>query len=189
MIRINLLPVKAARKRYGGLMQIVLLGVVLVLTMVVLWAPVPIWKNRAGMAQDIDKSQERLTHVKEEIDRYERIIGQVNQYEGKKKALEKRKEIIDALRAGKTGPVRLLDELAVRMPKKVWVTRIEEKNKSLSFTGEAVGYEDLSAFMAELEKSSFFADVALVKTESLVDQKRELKWIRFELTARVKYNI
>jgi type IV pilus assembly protein PilN len=58
----------------------------------------------------------------------------------------------------------MLDELATLMPRRVWLTKLDEKAGSVVFTGSGVTIDDVSAFMGALKRSSHFSSVELKKT-------------------------
>jgi type IV pilus assembly protein PilN len=93
--------------------------------------------------------------------------------------------VLDKLRAGRQGPVRMLDELATITPKKLWLRKMDEKVGTVTFEGSAATIDDVSAFMAALRRSPFFTAVELKKTTARSD--RQLKLVDFTLTASANY--
>ena len=41
--------------------------------------------------------------------------------------LQKKLDVLDKLKQGRSGPVRMLDELATVTPRQLWLTKLEEK--------------------------------------------------------------
>ena len=68
-----------------------------------------------------------------------------------KKALEDKLKILDALKKGRTGPVKVLDELASLIPEKVWLLDFAEQAGGVSMIGQASSYEDLSDLLQEAQ--------------------------------------
>ncbi len=178
MIRINLLPVRTSRKRETALRQILLAaagGVLIV----------------AGCAYfyfELDSEIDRLTsdnqRVEREIAKLKEVIGQVEEFEAKKAELQKKLDVIKTLKANKTGPVHMLDEIATNIPDKCWLTSISEVNRKVELSGVAVNNEVIADFISKLEVSDYFDDVYLVAT-SAMETKEGLKLKEFSVTARM----
>ena len=66
-------------------------------------------------------------------------------------ALREKLDVLDELKAGRTGPVRVLDELATLTPKRLWITKLDEKGGAATITGQAATIDDVSAFMTALK--------------------------------------
>jgi type IV pilus assembly protein PilN len=171
MVRINLLPVRAVKKREAG-RQIFILFAVLIVGVLVgnfLW-----YSGRNSVAE---RNQMQITATEAEISKLEKIIGEVNNISKRKKEVEEKLRVLDQLRKGRTGPVKLLDALATAIPKKVWLTSFEEINGQAKLRGTAMSNDDLAEFMHGLEN--------VVWTPKgigrLVEQKRDAKTSRVEL--------
>jgi type IV pilus assembly protein PilN len=179
MIRINLLPVRVSKKKEAGRQQLVLFAVLLLGILVGNW----LW-NRAR-SEDLATREQKVRRTKEEIAQLERIIGEVKNIKGQQAELKDKLAVLDKLRAGRQGPVRMLDELATITPRKLWLKRMDEKGGSVIFEGVAATIEDVSAFMAALRRSPFFSAVELRKTTARTE--RGLKLVDFNLSATTNY--
>jgi type IV pilus assembly protein PilN len=155
MIKINLLPVRAAKKREFGRQQIVLFLLVLVISAIGNWY----WYNR--VSNELAQYDAQISRTKAEIAQLEKTIGEVKSIKDDKKALEDKLKILDTLKQGRTGPVKVMDELATIIPQKVWVTDYIESNGAVSITGQASTYEDLSAFSKKLKASVHFTNITI----------------------------
>jgi type IV pilus assembly protein PilN len=180
MIRINLLPVRVSKKKAAGKQQLVLFAVVVVGAVVlnVAWA-----SSRAG---ELATRQQKLARTREEIAQLDRIIGEVKNIRDQQGQLREKLEILGELKANRSGPVRVLDALATVTPKRLWLTKVEEKKGVVTFTGAAATIDDVSEFMTELKKSPYFKDVELSKT--LGKAEKDLRLVEFTLTASVRYS-
>jgi type IV pilus assembly protein PilN len=150
MIRINLLPVRAAKRREFGKQQLLLLALALIVAFAAnfLW-----WKNindaKEQLATRIERTQRDITQL-------ERTIGEVKSITQEKKALEDKLKNLDNLKKGRTGPVRVLDELSSLIPAKVWMLDYVEAGGQVSMRGKAVSYDDLSTFVKKMGSSKHF---------------------------------
>jgi type IV pilus assembly protein PilN len=144
MIRINLLPVRAVKKREMGQKQLVLFALVLVVAAI----------GNYYWYADAAKTEERLRfdvqRTEKEIADLNRIIGEVQNYEKENKALEEKLKVLDTLERGRTGPVKMLDAMATSIPKNVWLHRLEEKGGAMTLEGAALSNDDLAEFMKAL---------------------------------------
>src|SRR5437588_1259984 len=155
MIRINLLPVRAAKKREFGRQQIVLFGLLLVLAAIGNW----FWYGK--VESELTALDQRIAQTRTEIAQLEKTIGEVKSIKDDKKALEDKLKILDTLKRGRTGPVKVLDELATIVPQKVWILEFNEQSSNVSMNGQASSYEDLSTFSKKLKASTHFTNVTI----------------------------
>src|SRR3989440_5458028 len=152
MILINLLPVRAAKKREFGRQQLVLFVLLLVLAGIGNYF---VYNRFESELRSLDK---QILTTRAEIAQLERTIGEVKSIKEDKKALEDKLKILDTLKKGRTGPVKVLDELATIIPQKVWITDYTEQGGAVALVGQAVSYEDLSQFSKRLKASKHFHD-------------------------------
>ena len=160
MVRINLLPVRVSKKKTAGKQQLLLFALLLVGGLIGNWA----WN--ASRAEDVTTRQRRLDKTKADVQALERIIGEVATIKQEQKALEEKLAVLDSLKKGRTGPVRVLDELATIMPNRVSLKRMAEKGGRVSFEGTAGTIENVSEFLAALKRSTHFKDADLLRTEA-----------------------
>ncbi len=183
MIRINLLPVKRSRKRDQAAREGAIGGGVVAFVLVILY----VWY--LVMGSKISAADERIAKTQSEIKRIEQDIVKVDEFKKKKRELENKLTVIDDLKAKKTGPVKLLDELAANVPKKVWLQSFDEKNGVMILEGGAGDNDDLSDFLAYLTKRShFFSKVALVYSEAVQPSATEkYAYVKFKMTGSATY--
>lgn len=177
MIKINLLPVRAAKKKEATQRHLIFFGIGLVA--VLLLCVVMFTATR----KDVSTLRGKNNELQQEIDNLKLIIPEVEELEKTKQALEKKKEIIGQLRASKMGPVHMLDEIATRIPEKLWLKRLSQEGDTVNLTGTAINNEVIATFMSNLEQSPYFQDVFLVKI-SVAKDGEKLK--EFEITATTR---
>ncbi len=183
MVRINLLPVRVSKKKEAGKQQLVLFAVLLVAGLLGNY----FWQ--ASRAADLKARQAKLARTKEDIAQLDRIIGEVKNLKGAQAQLQQKLDVLDRLKAGRSGPVRMLDELATITPRQLWLAKLDEKNGNISFSGQALSIDDVSAFMAALKTSKYFDKVELKKTSAATGAKGEAqRLVQFEITAGARYS-
>jgi len=200
MIKINLLPIKATRKREYVKQQLIL-AVVLLLGAVVgcyMW-----YSSVNGKIQDKKKE---IVSAKQQIEQYKKAIGEVEKYKGLEAALNQKLTIINSLEKGKTGPVRVLDHLSQIIPKQVWLTEWSEKSGSVKVAGEALTNKHVAQFITALKKPAeslqtmekpdpkketphFFSNVQLVETTMEDDKDFKRTFVLFKIVVKVNYAI
>jgi len=160
MIRINLLPFRAARKRENIRQQIsVYIGTVILALLVIGFLSI----QKIGQASDKKAEEESL---KSEIVSYQKEIEELKALEKKTKEVKIKLDVIKELEKGKTGPVLLLADVADSVPKgKLWLRSYSEKKGSLSLTGTAMDNETVALFMSNLEKTQQITTVDLESAE------------------------
>lgn len=177
MIRINLLPVRAAQKREKVRSQLSIFFLCLILVLIGCGAlyvreMTAINEVRAEIA-DIDQQNRQLR----------KKIGQVRDFEQKQEELRQKLDVLQTLKAGKQGPVRLLDELSSALPDKLWLTQFSEKNGTISLSGIADTEKRVADFMRTLEDSPYYRDIELSVTEQTSVGDRKMQRFTLNCTA------
>ncbi len=171
MIKINLLPVRQAAKRESG-RQFLIGGVLLVVI--------------AGLANyywywlrdtERGRKQEQVNETNRRISELDKVIGEVNKLNARKKEVQEKLAVLEKLRKQRAGPVRMLDALSTCIPKKVWIDDFNESNSTVRITGNADSHDDVSEFIKGLTN--------IVWTSKgmgrVVEQKRDATSSRVEL--------
>lgn len=200
MIRINLLPIRQARKRESVKQQLIFAVVVLVGAGIGLY----LWYN--SMASLVDQKKRQIKSTQQQIEQYKKAIGEVEKYKGLEETLHQKLKIIADLIKGKTGPVKVLDHLSQIIPKQVWLTSWKEKAGNVSIEGEALGNKYVAQFVTALKESSmpakietvagvdkapavakpqYFSNIRLVE----VAADKDGKYVDFKIVMRVNYAI
>ncbi len=181
MIRINLLPVRISKKKVAGKQQVILLAAIVVAGYVgnLIWA--------SARASDLETRQTKIKKMKQEISQLDRIIGEVKNIKEQQAALREKLRILEELKANRSGPVRVLDALATVTPKRLWLTKMEEKAGTITFTGAASTIDDVSEFMSALKANTHFTKIELLKTTAAMTANKALEYVEFTLTAGVTY--
>ncbi len=180
MVRINLLPVRVSRKKQASKQQLLLFALVIVLGAIVNW----MWASaRAG---ELERREAQLKRTKDEIAQLDRIIGEVKNIKTQQQQLREKLDVLAQLKEGRTGPVRMLDELATVTPKRLWLTKFDEKKGVAKLTGSAATLDDVSELITALKRSTYFKGVELEKTTAKVE-KTGLRLVDFSMNANVAY--
>ncbi len=179
MIRINLLPFRAARKRENVKRQI---GIYIVTVLIVI-AGALIWsQNLFGRLSELKKEEEK---VKKELATYRKELREIKRLEKMIKEIRTKLDVIKNLEKGKSGPVLLLADVADAVPKdKLWLTSFRERKGSLTLTGTAMDNETVALFMKNLAKTEHITSVDLKGTTSRDIKEYKLKVSDFVLECK-----
>ncbi|WP_342375747.1 PilN domain-containing protein [Myxococcus stipitatus] len=171
MIRINLLPVRKTQTKKKGQTTLVLFGVLF------LGAAVGNYVWYDDRESERQRNAQAIAQTQAKIAELEKVIGEVKNINARKTEVEKKLAVLDALRKGRNGPVRMMDALASATPKKVWVKTFVESSNAVSIDGSAVSHDEVAEFMRALN--------GVVWTPKgmgrLVDHRRESKTSRVEM--------
>jgi type IV pilus assembly protein PilN len=181
MIRINLLPVRVSKKKAAGKQQLLLFVVLVVAGYIgnFVWA--------STRAAELKTVENKVRVTREEIAQLDRIIGEVKNIKDQQAALREKLDTLTRLKANRSGPVKVLDALASLTPKRLWLTKMEEKGLAVTFTGAAATIDDVSEFMTALKANPHFSGIELSKTALATVPQKGLEYVDFTLTATVNY--
>jgi len=156
MIRINLLPFRAARKKENIRRQVTVFLLSLALLLIMLF-----WYN-SSLNGKIDDLNANIKETQDDLKKFEKINKEIAQIKKKLNSLKKKMAVMDTLEANRFEPVRLLDALTqVIVAKRMWFTRMQSKGRKVNITGIAMDNTTVADFMIRLENSGFFRDVDL----------------------------
>jgi len=156
MIRINLLPFRAARKKENIRRQLMIYGLSVVLLFSIMGY------TFFYLTATLNGLKEEEKRIQDELKTYEQTIKKIAELDKKIKEIRAKLEVIRELERNKTGPVHLLDEIALAVPKeKLWLSSMKESKGTLTLTGTAMDNETVALFMTNLEKSDYISGVDL----------------------------
>jgi len=177
MIRINLLPVRAAQKKEKLRSQILVAIGCLVL---VVFGCVAAYMH---ISMQLDDEQAQITQKRQQIAALQKQIGEVGRFKKLQEELRGKLDVLDKLKQGRTGPAQYLDELNSVMPEKLWLTSFQENAGRVTLQGAALNEKVVAEFMRNLNSSEYFKDINLVQTEQA--EQEGLKLQKFQLTLMV----
>jgi len=179
MIRINLLPVREARRaanmrKQGMLLAFAAGGGVAVCLLLSTW-----------MAARTAHERSLITAREAEMKKLDATLKEVKKFQSEQEEIEQKLAIIDQIEAARMGPVKIMDELATRIPQRVWLTKMSEKNGTLELEGRSIDAEVVADFAAALEESPLLSGIDLQETK--LEEVDGLKLSDFRLTARYPF--
>jgi type IV pilus assembly protein PilN len=173
MIEINLLPVRAARKRESLRFQITVFVLILFgVLMVIAYLRWSTGKREARIDTELSLVQEDLVRLNKEV-------GEIDELKQRKAKLEQKLAVIKDLDKGRLRAAYILGELSQRTPEKVWIESLNKTGKDLKIAGVALDNDTIANFMDVLGHSKYFTGVELEVTEQI--NRGGLKLMRFSL--------
>ncbi len=165
MIRINLLPFRAARKKENTRQRLTIFALSFILCLIIM-----VWYH-SSLSGDIEELDQQIADAKIELAKFNKINIEIAVIKRKLRDLNKKIDVIKTLESDREGPVRLLDAMTqIVIPKRMWFTSLEEKEsggaeaatKSVTMNGVALDNKTVADFMKQLEGSELFTRVTLV---------------------------
>ena len=211
MIRINLLPVKAAKKREAGQKQVLVIVVALLGLVIALLA------FHTVESGSIDGLRRENNALQAEIDRLKAEVGDIDQLRAQHNALQAQDRVIAKLKAGKSGPVWVMRELSQILsaggqptidpqeyeeivrgdpnaaynptwdPRRLLLTGYGESKGSVKIDAEASDNADVAEFLKRLALSQYFTDVKLIRSDAVSLTGGGFAHVKFSLNCRVVY--
>lgn len=172
MIRINLLPVREARRKAGVRQQMMLLAATLVGALV-LSAGFHSW-----MLASISSAKGRVASLNAQLEQFKPQQEQVAQFKAKKAEIEQKLAVIENLERSRSGPVHIMDELASHIPDRVWLTGLTADKGQIGLGGMSLDNELVALFLTALNDSPYFANVELESTELQLVESLKLNTFR-----------
>jgi len=169
MIRINLLPVRAERKKHSLQKQLAI-GIISIVLAVAICGYVHFF-----LIAKINRVSRNLKQTQKEIAALKPIIDKINHYKQQKEEISKKITIIDNLDAARLEPVYTLHDLNQYKPDKLWFTQLSKKASSLNIKGISIDNETIVNFLDNLKQSLPLKKSELVYLKSSKIQDLELK--------------
>ena len=174
MIRINLLPFRQARKKENIRRQVsIFMGSLILVCLVLFAGNYFLGLQVGGLKDDIKKTEA-------ELKKYNEINAEIARIKKTLENLQKKMNVISTLETNRHAPVRLLDAMTqvVPMPKRLWFTRLEEKDSTVKVDGIAMDEEEVAQLMRHLQGCGLFKTVSLKTLKHKLMQDRKLKYFQ-----------
>lgn len=185
MIRINLAPAEARRRRsgfsgfkipmpspnlawlFGALCIVAAAGVGLH------WWNLT--RTEAKLAGDFERGTQELQALKATLGQGANVKAQLSD-------IQKRVQVIEELMKGQARSIVMLDAFADVVPRDLWITSMEERGSVLKLTGTAYSTTAVSDLMSNLRSSGKFKEIDLLVSRQ--DLAKTPSVVTFEVTCR-----
>lgn len=178
MIKINLLPVRAAKKKETAIQQFIIAGAVIVIIALIVTSLYVVKRIQVATAQDdIATANNKINELKTKI-------GKLEELKSLKEQVKKKLDVLSQLRKNKTGPAQRLASLSQLTPDQLWLTNYGETDQNVKISGIAFTEDLIAQFMKALEASSDFMNVELLVSEQTEVAGTKLK--KFDLSMKLE---
>lgn len=181
MIRINLLPFRAARKSENIRHQVsMFLLCMTFLFLVMAYLQISLSAKISDLEQEVDTAGA-------ELKKYKQQAAEVDKIKAKLDGLKKRTDVVRELDKNRKAPVRLLEALTqIVIPNRMWLTTLKEDEGKVVVSGVALDNKTTADFMLRLESSQLFSTVNLGSVKHLIQNKQSMK--QFQITCIKQVN-
>jgi len=176
MIRINLLPVRVAKKKESIRQQASVTGLSVVVLLLVLGMVYFSINKKVKEINEAIKTEEK------NIAQLDKEIGELKNIENEKKVILEKLNIVRQLEVNKRRHIKMLYDIAVAMPERVWIETLKEAGQTVTITGFAASDDVVADFMRSLKGILGAWNVEL----EIVEQKEKEKMKLAGFTIRLE---
>ncbi|BBO84306.1 PilN domain-containing protein [Desulfosarcina ovata] len=175
MIRINLLPFRAARKKENVRRQLSIFLLSLFLIVIV-----ASWFS-FYLSGKVKTLNAKIKDTKAQVEKYNKINKEIAEIKNKLAILNKKIEVIKSLDLTRKAPVELLDDMSrLVVDKQMWLTHLEDRSGKIKVAGVALDNPTVAEYMTRIDSSARYTNVKLVSINQDTSIK-ELKLKRFDI--------
>jgi type IV pilus assembly protein PilN len=178
MIRINLLPYRASKKKETASQQLIIMALTLLVALSIVGTVYFVTLSKIRTAKS------EITTAETELATLKKRIGEIDNLKKLQAEVQKKLDILNQLRKEKTGPAIRLARMSDIVPEKMWLTRYQENGVNVSISGLAYSEELIADFMRSIQASQEFTNVELQVSEQQEISGIKLK--KFDLTCVIK---
>jgi type IV pilus assembly protein PilN len=161
MIRINLLPHRAEKRKERQKQFGVMAGLAAALGLAVaggLWAI---------FNAQIDNQRGRNTFLTTEIAKLDKKIEEIRRIREETASLLAKKQVVEGLQNFRSEPVQLLDQMLRQLPEGLYLKSIKQNGTKVNVTGYTQSQARVSAFMRNIEASPYLELPNLIEIKAV----------------------
>jgi type IV pilus assembly protein PilN len=168
VIRINLLPHRAERRKTLRQQFFAFSGLVAVLAGLV-W-----FVGYSYINSQIERQTEKNTFLKSEIAILDKQIEEIKKLKEETESLLARKQVIESLQANRSETVHLFNALSQQLPAGVYLRSIKQEQQKITLIGYAQSNARVSTLMHNLDESPVLERPVLVEIKAAQVGKRRM---------------
>lgn len=203
MIRINLLPIKKQQQKETSRRLLILFAVAIIAEILIL---LPFYLSKS---EDVDRAKAENARIQQSINDLSTRVQATETLNSEKTLLLQRLGVFNQLESGRSGPVRILDEVQNVLsqpqneldqltfdkrdwstrwdPGRLWFNEFEEKDGNFRLIGGARTNDDVAEFLQRLSTSVYFENVRLISSEQA--EEKDFQYVKFEVVGNLTYNV
>ncbi len=160
MIRINLLPHRAERRKARQVQLIAFSAISLVLGALV------VGFVHAAISSKISYQERRNQYLKQETTVLDKQIAEIKKLREQTESLLARKTVVEGLQTTRSDVVHLMDQMLRILPEGVYLKSIKQTGNRINLIGYAQSNARVSTLMRSIESSPWLEKPALVEIHS-----------------------
>lgn len=157
MIRVNLLPHRAEKRKAKQVQFIVLSAISLVLGAVV------VGFVHVAISAQISYQERRNAYLKQEIAVLDKQIDEIKKLREQTQSLLARKNVVENLQSTRSDVVHLLDQMLRILPDGVYLKSLKQSGYKISVVGYAQSNARVSTLMRSIEDSPWLDSPTLIE--------------------------
>jgi len=179
MIRINLLPFRAARKKENIRRQVSIFFLSFFFVVVVLVY------YHISLGNKITNLKAKKETTKKEVAKFKKINQEIALLKKKLQTFKKKTNVIENLEKNRFEPVRLLDTMSLKViAKRMWFKSFKSVDKIVEIDGLALDNKTVADFMTRLQGSGLFSAVRLKTIKKAKIKDSDLKSFQISCTKK-----
>ena len=160
MMRINLLPHRAAKRQQQQKQFFIALGVVVATGAALTYG---VYYH---LTTQFDEQVARNKYLTEEIAKVDKDIAEINRLKDQTASLLARKQVVETLQSNRSETVHLLDQLVRQLPDGMFLRSLRQQGAKVAITGVTQSQARVSTLMRNLESSQKLGNPALVEIKA-----------------------
>jgi len=170
LIRINLLPIRAFKKKENIRRQVSIYFLTVIFLIGVMGF---FYIKKSNVLRELETEQAVLADQEKKL---KETVKEVDDLKKEEEELQEKLKIIAELETKRTGPVRILDEISRLIPAgKAFLVALTKESDKLGLNGVAIDNETIALFLSRLQQSEYFDNVQLVKSSQEIRNEMRLK--------------
>jgi len=173
MIRINLLPVRAAKKKEFIRFQLTIAALATIFVISLSMVYFFIVRGDAKMLNaNLVRGQAELTQLKIKV-------GELSRIKQQKKVVEEKLRVINSLEADRTGPTTLFRTVSNAIPPKAWLSAVKDQGGIITINGYAYNDEVVAEYMRRLQRELKVGAVELDVLQRITERETGVDVVKF----------
>ncbi|MBI5328745.1 MAG: PilN domain-containing protein [Deltaproteobacteria bacterium] len=168
MIKINLLPVRLAKKKESIRRQLSITGLSLVLLFLILGV------LYFSITRKIAEIKDSIAAEEKTIAQIDKEIGELKNIEAEKKVILDKVNIVKQLEVNKRRHLKIISDIAAAVPERLWIDSLKESGQTVVLIGFAAADDITADFMRRLEKNLVPWKVELEITQQVEKEKAKV---------------
>lgn len=160
MIRVNLLPHRAEKRRARQVQFMLLSGISLVLGALV------VGFVHVAISSQITYQERRNEYLKKEIVELDKQIAEIKKLREQTQSLLARKTVVEDLQSTRASVVHLLDQMLRILPDGVYLKSLKQTGNKISIVGYAQSNARVSTLMRAIEDSPWLDSPTLLEVHA-----------------------